>query len=420
MRWSPQQDAALVAISKWLEEPDQQVFKLFGYAGTGKTTMAREIAEGVEGQVRFGAFTGKAANVLRQKGCLEASTIHSMIYHTKEQGRATLKRLEAELAEVFMELRTVLENDTPEDRQRAIDEDSTVQELRRKINNEREALSRPTFVLNPDSEVAKSKLVIIDECSMVDQSLGMDLLSYGTKILVLGDPAQLPPVHGEGFFTSGGEPDIVLTDIHRQAADNPIIAMATRVRQEGSLSLGSYGESRVIEKCHVDQGDAMRADQMLVGRNATRHASNRKARSLKGFEELLPEPDDKLVCLRNTHDKGLLNGAIWYTDGIARLDRALERLTISIRPEDEGVGEPQVVEAHSHYFLNPEKTLPWWERKEAEEFDYGYALTTHKAQGSQWNDVMVFDESWCFRSDRHRWLYTAITRAAERVTVVRM
>lgn len=80
MAWSPQQEAAIKAVRRWLADPDDQVFRLFGFAGTGKTTLARDLASGVDGGVLFGAFTGKAALVLRRKGCEGASTIHSMIY----------------------------------------------------------------------------------------------------------------------------------------------------------------------------------------------------------------------------------------------------------------------------------------------------------------------------------------------------
>lgn len=413
MKWSPQQDAALLAVDEWLRDPDQQVFKFFGYAGTGKTTMAQHIAEGVDGEVLFGAYTGKAAHVLRQKGCHEASTIHSMIYHTKEKGRLALKELEAELAEVLMEIRSA----NPEVTKESVDNDRAVMELRHKIELERQSLSRPTFTLNQDSDVAHAELTIIDECSMVDDRMGMDLLSFGTKVLVLGDPAQLPPVRGDGFFITGREPDLVLTEIHRQARDNPIIAMATQVREEQALSLGDYGSSRVVEKCHIDHSDAMAVDQVLVGKNMTRTASNRRIRQILGYEGLLPVPDDRLVCLRNNHERGLLNGAIWYVNGIGDSGDS-ERVCMTVRPEDEG--DPIDVEAHTHYFLQADRTLPWWERKEAEEFDYGYALTVHKAQGSQWNDLMLFDESYCFRRDKWKWLYTGITRAAERITVVRM
>src|SRR3954469_18553543 len=204
MSWSPQQDAALKAVAEWLRRGDKPVFRLFGYAGTGKTTLARHIAEGVDGDVAFGAYTGKAALVLRSKGCADASTIHSMIYRSRESDEGG-----------------------------------------------------PQFVLNRQSAAAKADLIVIDECSMVDEELGRDLLSFGRPVLVLGDPAQLPPVKGGGFFTEA-EPDIMLTEVHRQAQDNPIIRMSMAIREGGRLARGAFGESRVIARGDIDAEAGMR------------------------------------------------------------------------------------------------------------------------------------------------------------------
>lgn len=411
MQWSPEQDAALSAVADWMTDSGQQVFRLFGYAGTGKTTLARHFAEGIDGTVLFGAYTGKAAHVLRQKGCGEARTIHSLIYHNKEMARSHIKEMELELAELMVELRHEGYDDD------GISSHKNVRNLRAALDEERGRLARPMFTRNPDSDVKRAKLVVIDECSMVDGQMGQDLLSYGTKVLVLGDPAQLPPVGGAGFFTEGVKPDVMLDDIQRQAKDSPIIAMASDVRQGRALALGTYGSSCVIDRKDIRQDDVMNAGQVLVGRNATRHASNKRLRTLLGFTaEGQPEPEDKLVCLRNNNDLGLLNGALWRVEEVGHIGDQTCHMTI--RPEEGG--NEQELEAHMHYFQGRAEKLGWWEKKDAQEFDFGYALTCHKAQGSQWDNVIVFDESWVFRQDRHRWLYTAITRAAEQVTVVRM
>lgn len=411
MDWGKQQDDALLAVREWLTSMDRQVFRLFGFAGTGKTTLAKHFAEGIEGNVLFGAYTGKAAHVLRTKGC-PAATIHSMIYRSKDKGRSRLAELELELQTALGEL----DQHEREERDALGTEPGRIRVLREAVAQERKSMQRPLFQLNNDSIVRDAKLLVIDECSMVDGQMGEDLLSFGTPILVLGDPAQLPPVFGAGFFTEGTEPDVMLTEIHRQAADNPILAMATKVRNQEALAIGSYGESEVIERAQVNTKDAENADQVLVGRNATRHASNKRMRSLLGRTEELPEIGDKLVCLRNSNERGLLNGAIWHVIGNGAIDE--DRCYLEVRSEESE--QELACEAHTHHFQGKGDTLPWWSRKEAEEFDYGYALTVHKSQGSQWNNVLLFDESWCFRADRWRWLYTGITRAAERVTVVKM
>jgi exodeoxyribonuclease-5 len=179
MKFSPQQDEALKAVSRWLKDGRTPVFRLFGYAGTGKTTLARYFAEHVDGQVQFAAFTGKAAQVLRARARRTRKTIHSLIYR-------------------------------PRGEEAVSDEDD-------RQDHDVADCSRST-----GKATSPRQLVIVDECSMVDEALGRDLMSFGTPILVLGDPGQLPPISGGGFFTEH-EPDILLTEIHRQARDNPII-----------------------------------------------------------------------------------------------------------------------------------------------------------------------------------------------------
>ncbi|MCK5640292.1 MAG: AAA family ATPase [Gammaproteobacteria bacterium] len=408
MKWSPQQDAALLAVKHWLESGTEQVFRVFGFAGTGKTLLAQYFAEGVEGQVLAGAYTGKAAHVLRQKNFDQATTIHSLIYHTKEKSRAKLLDMEAQLGKLKNELR--VDGMSLEE----IEQHRRVKDLKELMAKEHTNAARPIFSLNMDSAVKDAALVIIDECSMVDEQMGIDLLSFGTKVLVWGDPAQLPPVMGEGYFTSGIKPHIMLTEIQRQAKDNPIIDMATRVRLGNKLKFGNYGSSCVIKVEKFNAEMALGADQILVGRNLTRHTYNERIRQLHGRKGQLPEKGDRLVCLRNNHETGLLNGAIWFVDEF--LGDTGDQVGLNILPEDGG--NLLTVNSHAHYFYGNGKDLPWWERKEADEFDYGYALTCHKSQGSQWDDVLVMDESYCFRKDKNRWLYTAITRAAERVTIV--
>ncbi len=413
MKWSPQQDAALVAVDKWLKDPgDQQVYRLFGYAGTGKTTLAMHLAENA-GSVMFGAFTGKAAYVLRQKGCPEASTLHSIIYKPQEKSRLALVEMETELAERIEAFNN--DPDLPPDFNP--EDDSHIKELRAGIAREKKNLARPAFSLNEESDLRFADLLVVDEVSMVNEPMGIDLESFGVPILVLGDPAQLPPVGGGGYFTNSA-PDTMLTEIHRQALDNPIVCMATEVRHRRVLKPGKYGDSEVIAG-KVDSRRSLEFNQVLVGMNRTRHATNDHIRSLLGFTEQHPITKDKLVCLRNDHDCGLLNGGIWFVEKIGDKDQFYIEMTI--RPED-GEGN-QLVMAHMAHFLRDTdiKHMSWWERKVAQEFDYGYALTVHKSQGSQWDNVLLMDESNVFgRHDpnaKWRWLYTGITRAAERITI---
>jgi exodeoxyribonuclease V len=375
MQFSPQQDEALKAVSRWLKSGRPQIFRLFGYAGTGKTTLARHFAEHVDGGVQFAAFTGKAAQVLRSKGATNARTIHSLIYRPRGEEAV---------------------------------EDATTGKT---------SMS-PTFSINRQSPIARAKLVIIDECSMVDEELGRDLMSFGTPILVLGDPAQLPPISGGGFFTEH-DPDHLLTEIHRQARDNPIIRLAMDVREGREFMRGDYGTAQVIGREEVNQELVLEADQVLVGTNRTRRRYNQRLRELKGFEAAYPQAGDKLVCLRNDPSKGLLNGSLWKVMTSSR-ETVKPGINLLVSPEeddpDRGVAKIKLLKAA---FESPEDEIPWQTKKRFDDFDYGYALTVHKAQGSQWDNVVLFDESYAFKDTRQRWLYTAITRAAQRLTVVR-
>lgn len=364
--FTPHQDAALTAVSNWLKSRPghggvPQVFRLFGYAGTGKTTLAKTIADGVDGRVLFAAFTGKAALVMRAKGCHSASTIHSLIYKTRESGEET-----------------------------------------------------PSFQLWDDAPASRAKLIVIDECSMVDAELGSDLLSFGAPLLVLGDPAQLPPISGGGFFTEA-EPDAMLTEVHRQAKEDPIVRMSMDVREGRPLSPGIWGETSVVPRSALDPAVVLNADQVLVGRNATRRAYNTRMRERRGFTEVLPQANDRLVCLRNNKKKGLFNGGLWTVQ-----ERAVSKshiITLRLRSEDD-VGRRAKVSVRPECFSGGIEDFEWKERKAYDEFDYGYVLTVHKSQGSQWDSVTLFDESFAFQESRARWLYTGITRAAKKLTVV--
>jgi exodeoxyribonuclease-5 len=246
---------------------------------------------------------------------------------------------------------------------------------------------------------------------MINEVMGEDLMSFGVPVLALGDPGQLPPVHGKGYFA--GEPDVMLTDVQRNAG--PIIWLSQEVREGRSLKVGNYDGCEVVDLRTIGkQGLAdrvLQADQLLVGRNNTRKSSNIRVRQLNGIESTIPVKGDKLVCLRNNHEIGILNGQLW--EAVEDSTIVDKEVILHIKNDE---GEKVEVLAHSHYFEGTEPEF--WEMQEAQSFDYGYALTVHKAQGSEFDKVVLLDE-W-YSQHRKEWLYTGITRAAEKITIVNM
>lgn len=391
MKLSAQQQAAADEVVDWFRHrtDSQPVFRLFGYAGTGKTSCAQTIAESLGVRTEFATFTGKAAHVLQRKGCSGARTIHSLIYLPKAKSGERLRAL-----------REKLEKSTPENKAQVL----------REIEEEEENYARPLFSLKIESDLRQADLLILDEVSMVGEQIATDLLSFKVPILALGDPAQLPPVKDAGWFTNE-EPDFMLTEVHRQAAESQVLRIATSIRETGD-----YGQASIYERGGMSIDQVAEFDQILVGTNKTRVRSNDRIRAHFGFEGEVPNVGERLICTRNDPEYGLLNGSQWFVES-AYGDDVSDRLAVALRSVDD---EKHVVrcDMHAHPFRGEE--IPYFEVREACCFDFAYAITTHKAQGSEWPRVVVIDEAHKFpASSRRAWRYTAVTRAADEVAIIR-
>jgi exodeoxyribonuclease-5 len=352
-----------------------QIFKIFGFAGSGKTTIAARKAQDLGGgRILAATFTGKAALVMRKKG-FNCSTIHSLIYKVQMQ--------------------PVLDKDGNPTGEETLG-----------------------FVLNEESDLWNAKLLVVDEVSMVNEELALDLLSFNRPILVLGDPGQLPPVSGTGYFTKG-RPDVMLTEIHRQALDSPIIRMSMDIRLGRGVKSGNYGDSKVMLKSAFSRSAeslCQDSDQVLCGLNRTRRGMNARLRAFKGFE-LVAQPmvGDKLICLRNNREKRLFNGGMWLVVAPPQFDGEVFEMPLQSLDIQ---GLKVQVKVPLEFFIGEEEKLTPSKRRKFDEFDFGYAITVHKSQGSQWDNVLVYNENYCFRESAIQWLYTAVTRAAERLTLV--
>ena len=409
------QENAKKLISEWYFNTENQVFVLSGYAGTGKTflidyVVRKELKLKIGKEAMFVSPTGKAAANLLKNGTL-AATVHSLIY-----------------------LRDPNDFDVDENGE-VVHRDELHFIKREKIDE-------------------NIRLIIIDETSMINEEVLRDLLSFGVKCLFCGDSAQLPPVSGTCPLLQN--PHYTMTEIVRQAADNPIVQVATLARQGKYIPYGSYGDRMCVISKNAFVGLErkrllLEADQILCGTNRTRTALNNEMRAYKNIPQdaYLPMVGEKLICTLNDWEKPLdkeerfhlVNGIIGYAEEVResiddlavmefRADFMQESITV---PFDTGIFEKgfyrhgygnravtlkngMVVSEYNAEMLRRFKSI-------ADEpicrFEFAYAVTCHKAQGSEFNFVIVFDESRVFGEEQQRWLYTAITRAKEKLLIVR-
>lgn len=402
---TPDQEHAANLIKHWFKKESSKIFVLAGYAGTGKTTLLRHVVCDVLGlepgkNVAFVTPTGKAATVLI-KGGTYATTLHRLIYQPKVHER-----------DVMVNGKKV-----------------TVEELVfRKL----------------DSIDSHIKLIVLDEASMVSDRTLYDLASYNVKILMCGDNAQLPPIEEKGTRLQSA--DFTLKTIVRQEEDNPIIHLSQRAREGKPIEYGNYGDRAfVLSRGKTDPEKRKKymlsADQLICGTNRTRQKLNGEMRGFTGHTSL-PQDGDKLICLNNNWDEyidddetfNLVNGLIGTaTDIKYDLDQGIGFMTFvpdfldkpcpHVIPFDIGIfTQGDYIHKKDDYFSSPVAkglNLSSEDAFKLNRFEYGYCVSCHKAQGSEFDKVMVFDESYVFKEDKDRWLYTAITRAKNKLIIIK-
>lgn len=411
------QTRAIAAIRDWYlhRTHEQQVFRVFGYAGVGKTTITamaidalglEPMTPGGLGGVLFAAFTGKAVHVMVQKGT-PAQTIHSLIYRTSEASPEEIARVTEELA--------ALERDLPRMgvAERGFAE-AQIAQLKLRLDH----IHEPKFVLNPQSDLRDADLLVLDEVSMVGADMAHDLLAFGKPILVLGDPGQLPPVTGTGVFTQA-VPDVMLTEVHRQAADSPILRLATMARQGQGIPFGAYDDQVwKMSRHEVGPAQMLQGGQVICGTHAMRRRLNTAMKDAAGFEADYPTgAGEKIICLRNRHDLGLINGMFLTLTDVQAHPHNDRAFRASVQTDDgtpvAGMQDFWRGEYDDH--VRFERDRHRHERMACRgliQSSWGYAITCHKAQGDSFETVIVFDEGFGRTAEeRNRWLYTAITRA---------
>lgn len=370
-----------------------------GYAGTGKTHLATALRISLRDliptiRVGFCAFTGKASSVLKERlesmgGLYEddyVGTIHGMIYRP-----------------IMLE-----------------DENG-----RQKIVGWKRRSELPYGV------------IILDEASMVSSDLWRDLTSYDIPIVAVGDHGQLPPVGDR--FSIVNSPDLVLNEIHRQALDSPIIRLSVEVRARGEIPFGTFGKGVCkMRQSSTDFNDLFESLDFseptivtLCGMNWMRVQLNRQIRKKLGYYGEIPCEGERLICLKNNRHTKLMNGQLG----------TLGSISLCVPPhiyeaviEMDNMPEPYQTLIQSCCFgkkkyngyydeVSPQKVkqiLDDTGYPAVDLFDFGYAISVHRSQGSEWDSVLLFEERSQYWDTEFykRWLYTAVTRAKDRLYVV--
>lgn len=422
------------------------VFYLGGFAGSGKTSILPFIIEslGLSPQdVAYGAPTGKAAKVMsgKLKGFglpVSASTIHSMIYIPNREMIASLLEDKEAITKQMTDAKAAAQvfskegNDAAVARQKEVisEKAEKVAEIDKKLKDLYKKNSGPSFSFNSNSQLKTKKLVVIDEASMVGQTMADDLKSVAVPILAIGDPGQLPPV-GDTPGLCVGDPDFFLSEIHRQARDNPIIRLSQIVREGGLLKPSHSSGCGLVDIIRRRDDSATydldREAQVLVGTNRNRWKITKKLRTALGYVDNGPyEGEPLIVCRNSKRFPELVNGT--FVECMETIDMedgdAFFNLSVKV-PETGNIITADVCQGlfEETFLRKPgaatcDKDDAYRAKIRYEHMDFGHAITVHKSQGSQWEDVIVHDESGVFRDAAEKWLYTAVTRAAHRLTVV--
>ena len=366
-----QEKGLRLAISRYKNKEKYTV--IAGFAGSGKSTLVQFIIQELripESKIAYVAYTGKAALVLKSKGCPGATTAHKLLYHTTELPDGTFEH-------------------TPKEK--------------------------------PDKPL---KLIVVDEVSMLEKEQWDILMRWGIHVICLGDPFQLPPISQDNGVLQ--HPHIFLDEIMRQAQDSEIIRLSMDIREGKSLQCFKGKDVWVVPKDTITDRMISTADIVLCGKNATRYYLNQRIRRVIWGEQYKDEPieGDKIICLKNYWNKGdLANGLIGKISFIdKREDFILKtKLVADFTTDDDEFfalnmdyqlfvdGKPLVNQ--DNWKMYPKEIRPM-------EFDYAYAITCHKAQGGEFGKVVLFNEY--LGRDREmylRWLYTGVTRASEKLVV---
>lgn len=386
-----QEEGLKIAVARHKSREKYTVIS--GYAGTGKSTLVKFIIDALDvdkDKVAYATYTGKAAEVLRKKGNPNAMTLHKLLYDSiPRQGGG--------------------------------------------------------FIRIPKKQLDYS-IVVVDEVSMVPKTMVDMLLKYKVYVIFLGDPFQLPQIDKKETHTLLDKPHIFLDQVMRQAAESEIIQLTMKIRNGEDIPFMHGKEVIVAPKAELVTGHLTWADIIICATNKTRHNMNRQKRELLGYSGVL-QTGERIIVKRNYWEdcdedgNALVNGTVGTVanpyESFVRIPsyvkndrRDLPLIGCIFTPD--GGKSFDTFEIDKDYLLKEEPCVDWRVSYQLgklkpkigdilpKQATYGYALTCHAAQGSEFDKVLVIEESFPFDKVEHqRWLYTAATRSAEKLVLVR-
>lgn len=416
---SPDQRRVYESMLDWVRTPSSQLLTVGGYAGTGKSTLLGLFAAETDLRVAYICFTGRASSILGRK--LNAGGVAT----TSRVCTDDDSKLDGPWSHLFYS------SGSPEaDRPFS----GTIHRLlyRPFIDSVTEELlgweKRTELDRNYD-------LVVIDEASMVTPQVVADIQQHGVRIMAVGDHGQLPPVMSEGSLVT--RPMLRLEKIHRQAEGSPIIQLSRVLREEGRLAreLADGGQLRFCntrDMAHPSLAAMLAREQLnaavLCWRNATRVHVNRNVRWHLGYTGKPPQAREPLIALRNYPP--IYNGmrGLLTEEATSPYKDEWWLMRAKIEFPDEGLPEKEHDICRDQFH----RTRPFESIDDLKTagidvhsmggagrlFDFGYAMTVHKSQGSQFKHaVVVVDWKQDYSNENTRRLaYTAVTRAQERLT----
>jgi exodeoxyribonuclease-5 len=407
--------ALLGLLSSW-DKPNE-VLKITGRAGTGKTSLIRTIVEWAEQEEMLCtvvAPTGRAARRVTELTGTHATTIHARLY----------KPIPHPLESRLVELREELSRRRKEGETRA-----ELKDLRKEISSIASQVE-PTFSFDPAEELVKANVLVIDEASMVSEEIAEDLLKAVERpdvVVAIGDVDQLPPVKGSSWFHNL-ETAAKLSKVWRQAEGSAILDLAGDIQKGLVPNIGEkYGEGVeiVYGRPQVEDLVGNGAGQCVVGYHKTRHALVQTIREAQGHargdEKVIWWPDEaeELMVVQNDTNTGLMNGDIVIAKDIERSQDFLGRPNATAdlyRQNGELVVEACPInydEMVRHY--DPDYLSRY---AKGVRVDFACVCTCHKAQGSEYDNVtLVWEPVGRSSLDKQRWAYTAVTRAKKSIKI---